>query len=103
MRVRMQWVFPAAGAMESAGAPVRLEQGEREEGVLPALGRDKLSFVYAWMSETPREPFSRCAQEKNLRLFVHEICLIDELLSLRECLEKVTAQPLANSSNFLTL
>lgn len=61
------------------------------------LGRDKLSFVYAWMSETPREAFSRCAQEKNLRLFVHEICLIDELLSLWEYLEKVTAQLLANS------
>lgn len=59
MRVRMQWVFPAAGAMESAGAPVRLEQGEREEGVLPAL--DFFSQLWAtWRNNTRKEKGKAC-------------------------------------------
>lgn len=75
-------------AQRSRTAPAAGEKG----GGAAGSARDKLSFVCAWMTETPREPFSRCAQERNLGPFVHEICLIYEFLSPWECPEKVACK-----------
>lgn len=90
--------------MEAAERPcAAAAEGRREERVLPAAPRDKLSFVCGRMSETPMEPFSSCARERgiwgSLCTFVG---VIGEFLPLRECPERVKTQALAEPHTFLT-